>query len=179
MKGISPVDATGKNAVIIPIAGFEIKLWTNRKYENRYSTVNSLRNKTVLITRNFHYAGFVKIQRELNFQQNSAPSLFSAVKMLISDRSDLLLASVPTILWNLESLELSQSDLYPVELPEHLKLFTNIFIMLDHNLPEDFLDSFTDHILHLEETGQLQAIRSSLHLQAPQGLSSYPVPISN
>ncbi|WP_390617428.1 hypothetical protein [Maricurvus nonylphenolicus] len=167
----APVEAISKSAIAIPIAGFEIKLWTNKKFRNRYSSLNSIENKTVLITRNFHYTGFTKLQKELKFNKKSAPSLFSAVKMLISERTDFIIASAPTVFWNLDNLSLTESDLYPLELPEHLRLFSNIFIMLDHKLPKTFIDNFTNHIKIMENNGKLQKIRTKLNLQKPRVLT--------
>lgn len=174
----SPVAAFSKNAITIPIAGFEIKLWANKPHSEHDTSPNRLISKTVLVTRNFHYTGFEKLQTELKLNKKSAPSLFSAVKMLVSDRSDFLLASVPAILWNLNSLQLSEKDIYPVELPEHLKLFTNIFIILDHELPKTFLQQFTNHIQRLEKSGKLQKMRIDLNLEAPRTNIPY-IPLNN
>lgn len=168
LQNKAPVDLMGMNATVIPIAGFDIKLWTTPKNIKSYTSANSFAGKTVLITRNFHYTEFSHVQSRLGLIKKHAPSLPSAVKMTLSNRADFLLSSEPTIFWNLGRLKLSPIDLQPVDFPDNLSLSTNIFIIFDKRLPKEFSSNFIKHIQTLEKNGKLQEIRSKLKLTPPK-----------
>lgn len=153
------------NAVAIPIAGFETKLWVKSSNAKKYVHPEDFKGKTVLKIRTVTYTSYRDILKSYQLEIKDAPSLPSAIKMIMSDRADFLMMSESSIYWNYKSLGITRNQLTPITLNSSMTPFSNILLLFDKRIP--ILNQLLERIEIMEKNGELDTIRKALYLSPP------------